>query len=1168
MSRKLQNSSRGSSAQASASSRGSQGNLHRKLFLGLLLLSLLPLFPAQDLAQVSTASINGVVRDSSGAVISNAAVVLRNVDTTVENTTITNKSGVYSIFSITPGRYTLRISATGFSSKQVDMFPLAVSQIATFDFTLEVGSQSSVVIVQGSSAQLNTSSASLGTVIGTQQANDLPLNGRSFTELLTLTPGVSAINTAQNAGGGFATPTVVTSDVVIPAINGQGNRSNFFLADGMNDFDNIVSTYAIPPIIDAIQEFTVVSHTDSAEYGGVLGGVINVTTKSGTSVLHGSAWEYARNAIFDARSYFLPTDVAKTPYSQNQFGGSIGGPVRIPKLYDGRSNTFFFAAYQGFRFSQITNAPLHVPTTAELSGDESDWPTQIYNPFTTRADPANPGQFIADPFPGNQIPANLIQKSLVSYAQFEYPQAGPVFDSSGDNALDTTPFTQTQNEWNIRVDQKIGTNDSAFFRYSAINSVESASGGLPGTPSPSSLPGRDWGGSYVHVFSPSLILQGQFARIESLQGAQTFFTKSISAIQSALNFSPTFGSGWSYPGLNMLPGLFIGGYSNAGENISSNTSNDGYEYGAHLTKTLGDHTLQFGGEYTTSHFDSHNSNSGESFTAQNTGDPNPQDTVNAGSPMASFLLGIPNSASRQSDILTTRPGGEANAFAQDSWKLLPRLTLNFGLRYDLTLIPPLGRDGLTAYHGGPYIGDMNFADGTYILQKLPPACNVAQVAPCIPGNGVLPAHVVVSPTGKIAHNIHDNYGPRVGFAYQVSNQTVIRGAFGMLYDNWAGINQMVQNLGGDWPDIGGRNVYNLNLPSTESPTPTLPYNDPFGAGVSAGNLPGPSPFNQGNYFYDPNRKNPRSYQFNLGGARLLNSTTSVTLNYVGMVSYRLDVGGPYNTAITPGPGDPQTRSLYPYINPAFYDRSTGASSYHGLQLSLNKRYTDGWSYSVAYTWSKTMDDGTDGFFGAEGGVPQDPYSPSSYGSRSVAGYDVPNNLAISLLYQSPFGVGKRFSSGNGVVNYILGNWQINNIFTAYSGLPFTPVVSSDIANTGNGAVYETLDVVGNPHQIAKPGPAEWFNTAAYAVPPGFTYGTAGRNSLRSAGFRNLDTSLFRQVPIGGERQFEFRIEAFNLMNEVVLGEPFSDKNDGSLFGTINGTANTAREVQLALKFAF
>jgi hypothetical protein len=360
----------------------------------LFTISLICLLAATARAQVSDATLTGAVRDPTGAVIAGATVTLRNVDTAVEKTTVSNGAGEYAFQSITPGRYTLTATANGFSPKQISEFILTVGQAGSIDFTLAVGSENQKVTVEAEAQQLETSSADLGVVIATKQVNDLPLNGRNFTQLLSLTPGVVPISTGQNGmsgrTGGFSAPVAVGSAFTFPAINGQTNRSNFFLTDGLDNFGSLLSTYAVPPIIDAIQEFKVVSHTDDAEFGGVLGGTVNVVTKSGTNEFHGSGWEYLRNNAFDARTYFLPTTAKKAAYHQNQFGGSVGGPVDIPKLYNGRNRTFFFGAYQGFRYNQTTNANLKVPTAAQLAGDESGAPP-IYNPFTTRPDPANPG---------------------------------------------------------------------------------------------------------------------------------------------------------------------------------------------------------------------------------------------------------------------------------------------------------------------------------------------------------------------------------------------------------------------------------------------------------------------------------------------------------------------------------------------------------------------------------------------------------------------------------------------------------------------------------------------------------------------------------------------------------------------------------------------------------
>src|SRR5580704_14693767 len=278
------------------------------------------------------------------------------------------------------------------------------------NFALGVGTQTQVVTVEAGAQQLDLRGADLGTVIATKQVNELPLNGRNFTQLLQLTPGVVPIMTGQAAGmknsGGFGAPVTIGADYSFPAVNGQTNRSNMYLMDGLNNYGTIESTYAVPPIVDAIQEFKVVSHTDSAEFGSVLGGVVNVVTKSGTDQFHGSAWEYIRNDAFDARPSFLPVSAKKPSFRQNQFGASIGGPVMIPKLYNGRNKTFFFGAYQGFKYSQTSNNNILLPTAAQLGGDLTNFVDKngvmrpIFNPFTTRPDPANPGFFLRDQFPG------------------------------------------------------------------------------------------------------------------------------------------------------------------------------------------------------------------------------------------------------------------------------------------------------------------------------------------------------------------------------------------------------------------------------------------------------------------------------------------------------------------------------------------------------------------------------------------------------------------------------------------------------------------------------------------------------------------------------------------------------------------------------------------------
>lgn len=1148
-------------------------------------------------AQLSTAAINGTVRDPSGAVIPGATVTLTSVDTAVKRSTTTNDAGAYVFTSVTPGRYTLDAVAKGFRPVTIAEFVLAVSQTGTYDFKLPVGSQASSVTVEAENQQLDVTSANLGTELPTEQINDLPTNGRNFTSLLSLTPGVVPVSTGQNnmnpAGGGFAAPVAENSTLTFPAVNGQTNRSNFFLTDGLDNFGTFLSTYAVPPIIDAIDEMKVVSHTDSAESGGVLGGVIDVVTKTGANDFHGSAWEYDRNNVFDASPFLA--GVPETSFHQNQFGGAVGGPVWLPKIYNGHDKTFFFVAYQGFRFSKPSNSTFLVPTLYQLTPqtnlpgcsdaagcyDLSRLPggapaNPIYDPMSTQASTCN-GEpcYTRKPFPGNLIPASRVFAPNIDWLKFMYGGLLPTglddnYNAAANtNAIDPTPNIQHQNELDVRIDEHFGSKNLAWFRYSMINSTQNLSGGAPTLATHHEVPARNWGGSYVRTFSPSLVMQLQFAHTTVQDNTTTRFKNSISSIFGELGFASDFSSGFAaLNGGSLLPNPGLGYYQSVGETIvDTPKATDSYQEGGVVTKLLGRHEIRAGGGFISNVFASPLSNSSLGFGADSTS--NPSNPGGTGDPLASFLLAVPDAANRRNVNEKTRPGGVMSFFGQDTWKVNDRLTMNFGLRYDYTFIPPYGTNDTIGQQGGIETGDMNFNNGTYVIQKLPPPCSQRGHAPCIPGDGTLPAHVVVDPRGKIAHNVPTNWGPRLGLSYRLGTKNVIHAGFGIVYDNWAAITQMAQNIEGSWPDIGQLIANNLNVPTSASPTPNASEQDPFAVG-GTGLFPAPTPFNQVQWFYDPNIKNAYSEQYNFGFQRQITPSTALTVNYVGSESHRVIVGGYYNTALTPGPGDPQSRALYNYIGPTFYDRSVGNSSYNALQLQVDKRYSTGLSYQVAYTFSKYIDEGGDGWFGVEGGVPPDPYQPAKFGSRSVAGTDLPHVLTENTIFQIPIGKGQRWSTGSRVADYVLGNWQLNNFLTIRSGLPFTPQYSDgDLANTGNvaWAGYEHANLVGDPYKNVPKGYG--FNPAAFAVPAQYTYGNAGRNSLRSSRLINVDASVFREFPLWGEgRKFQFRAETFNLFNHRVPAPANNDVGSPSTFGTITGAANSARQMQLGAKFIF
>jgi outer membrane receptor protein involved in Fe transport len=1126
----------------------------RSYALSVALSALLFVFCSTSSAQLSSATVTGVVHDSTGGVVAGAKVLLHNLDTTIETRADTNSSGNYVFLNITPGRYSLEASSAGFQTSKITELALVVNQTATMDFTLQVGAVQQTVNVEAAGELVQAATSELGAVVEQKQVVDLPLNGRNFTQLLSLTPGVSPISVSQNSNG-FGNVASGTQ-FSFPSVNGQTNRSNFFLTDGLNNQGAFSSTYAVPPIIDAIGEFKVNSHNDLVEFGGVLGGIVNVATKSGTNDLHGSAWEFLRNNEFNARNTFLANP---SVFRQNQFGVAAGGPVRIPKLYNGRNKTFFFGAYEGFEYSRAANSFKHVPTDAELSGNLAGQ-AQAFNPFTTRLDPNKAGGFIRDPFPGNIIPANLIDTRLVNFVKSVRP---PIFNTGvgSNNALDATPFIQHQKEYTARIDQSLGTKDNFWFRYSAIYYDTSGSAGLPVARTITDNPGQNFGASWVHTFSPTLIVQAQYGRShQETNSFNTYPGLSASAIQ-ALGFDANF-AGNFIGGFSLLPAIGIANYTTVpgiSKSLNPNETNV-HQWKANVSKVIGNHTFRAGGEFSASTFESLYNNANSTYATQQTSDPSAPN-VNPGNAVASFLLNVPDSAGRRNVHETTRLGGEMGFYFQDAWKFTSRLTVNLGLRYDRTFIPPYGRPDTVGINGGIEAGSINFNDGTYVIQQQTPSCAARGHAPCIPGDGTLPAHVLISPNRKIYHDTTNNWGPRLGVAYRVSSTTAVRAGFGIFYDNWAAVTQTSQNYEGTWPDIGQQLANNLNVPIAGAATPTVIGQNPFALGGGA--FPAPTPFQQVQWYMDPYAKNPYSMQWNFGVAKQLNDSTTVSVDYVGSGSRRLDLGGYYNVALTPGPGDPTLRQPYPYIHPTYYDRSWGRGNYNALQFNLNKRFNRGFAYQVAYTWSRSIDIGSSGWYGVEGQSVQDPYHFNN--DRSVSGFDLTQVLSVNTLYELPFGKGKPLATGNRAVDYLIGGWQVNAIGTARSGQPYNLSVPGDSANTGNTG-YLRPNVIGDP-TLSNPTRDQWFNRAAFAPPAAFTFGNLGRYALRSSAFWDVDASVFREFRFLESRSLEFRVETFNLPNTVILSTPTGSITDPN-FGKITTTANSERTLQLGVKIKF
>jgi Carboxypeptidase regulatory-like domain/TonB dependent receptor/TonB-dependent Receptor Plug Domain len=1133
----------------------------------------------------ATAAINGTVRDSAGAVVADGTVVLHNRDTGLDDrTTTTNSVGAFVFPNIQPGNYDLKVSKTGFSPAVKSAISLLVNQTATFDFSLKAGGVTEVVNVQANPVALETSTAELGVAVVKEQVNDLPLNGRNFTQLLNLTPGVSTVNVSQNAttsGGIWSNPIGTFS---YPSVNGQSNRSNLFLLDGVNDQGSFGSTYAIPPIVDEIQEFKVQSHNDDASFGGVMGGIVNVVTKSGTSSFHGSAWEFLRNKDLDALNPLIPSDV-QPQFQQNQFGATVGGPLPIPG--ENPKKTFFFLSYEGFRNHTGASNLYITPTATQLAGDLTGIAGQIYNPYSGQAFMCNsagnplpaPNNIQAAGTPCNKIPSSMIDQNMVNYARTLFP-APNLTGNPEFNGLDTSKTITRQDEGSGRLDHQFSQHDSVWARYTSFRQPVTGSGGFIGLLHDQTTDGYNVAVDYTHLFSASTLAEFRFGRTSVNIDQGSNFANAPPSFGVQVGFSPNFAGNFRN-GVSMIPQVVIQGYignpnpsAHGAAQVDDTHVSDIWEFGGDLTKTFGRHTFRAGANFASNNANALYLNSNVQFAAANTA--NPVD-LSGGNALASFLLGTPQEAGRRNVIETEHGGWVDGFYATDQWKVTSKLSVNFGLRYDITLMPIYG-DNKNANN---YVGDMNFRDGTYILARNAPSCAQTNAAPCIPG-GVLPPHVLVTPLGGTAifHNDFNGIQPRVGVAYQILPTTVLRAGYGRFFDNWAAITQTAQNYEGTWPSLDQLGASNLN-PVAAGP-PTVKAEDPFGLG-SGSPVTGPTPFNQSTWFADPYLKRPYADQWNFGVQQQVGSGAVLTANYVGSVGRRLDIGGAYNVAMVAGgnfntnctpydPSNPKATNCgapFPYIGPTAYDRSQGKSSYNALQVSLNGRQQHGLTYLISYTWSKSLDLGCSGWYGVEGCSIQNPYNLQA--DKGPAATDLPQIFSAAWVYALPFGKGSKISSSSSVVNAIVGGWNLNGVLSLNSGTPFDVGSGKDIAETGNfnygnGYGYERANLVGPRYPTSKT-PAEWINVASFQTPAIGTFGDLGRDSLRSDWYKNLDLSIFRQFPITERFRLEFRFETFNLTNTPVWAIPVSSL-EAPNFGAVTHTANTPRQLQFGFKLYF
>ena len=1073
----------------------------------------------------------GSVTDSSGAVVANVLVRATNLATNVSRQTETDSSGNYSLPFLPAGDYNVTATISGFQTQTVDRLTLQVKQTARMDFQLTPGSINEKITVAASAEVLQTENATVGTVIDSGKIVELPLNGRNFIQLAQLVPGVQPGTPGSitvRRGRGSVGQTDAAFGSTSASANGQRDTADRFFLDGIETMDYDAVTYSFSPSVDSLAEFKVETSTYSAESGSAPGAQVNMITKSGTNRITGTLWEFNRNdALTQSYDAIANKSVQPGRLNRNQFGANIGGPVVLPKIYNGKDKTFFFFNWEsGYVAQGDAPTPLTIPPAAIRTGDFSQLvnsktkvPIRILDPFS--------GQ----PFPNNVIPTTLLSPQSLAFLQF-VPQ--PNLNSSFVNNYLPPRFTALpwQRNYTARIDHNLSTHDTLSGTY-VFNDTFEASIPVWGHDERNNL-GRTQNaqGNEIHTFSPSLINSVRF-------GWHTFNEAEIFGTTNNPAFDVT--GKMNLPGVSRLPieygppTININGpdgiYSvyNLQRQIGPRTrGNSIYQLLDTVSWQRGSHFLKFGLELNRRNvtFSQARAPRG-SFTF---------DGTYTGSALADFMLGYIKSDNVNPTHTDTNLTDSTQAYyVNDDWKATDRLTVNLGLRWD---------------YFQPYTqNDDQFAD---IYQNGFQLTTVFTPANSPYGRGLL------------QRNLND-FGPRFGFAYRphLVSDSVVRGGYGIYYTPEVS-NAIFAMAEGAQATAGASVIGNL------SGRPNIFFNDPFAAAKNSGGLP----FAVSN---DQNMRDSYIQQWNFNVQKKLPTSIVLDIGYVGSKGTRLivtypDLNMPLTLVDPRTPGFASVAARRPdqlFQRAVTADKSVGNSIYHSLQVKGERRLGQGLTFLTSYTYAKSISGPSDiggqiggGFFI---GAPQNPYY--AQGDRSVSGFDLRHRVVATVLYDVPF-----FRGLHGLGKYALDGWRVSTIMTAQTGFPTR--LTSTLDTTGTGIISRPNQVPGQDGNL----PADqrtwqhWFNTSAFTDAAFGSFGTSPRTgAVRLPGLINFDFSVNKDFRFTERTGLQFRAEFFNLFNHFNPDPTTVDTNlKSATFGAIGGGVSgiTTRVIQLGAKLNF
>ena len=1066
-------------------------------------------------SQAGSSSITGTITDATQSPIVNSKVKVINTDSGISTSIATNETGGYRVNSILPGKYRVEASAVGFDTAVRRDIDLATGQTIAVDLSLQVGEQRQVINIESNGGLTETQSSSLTQVIGHKYIENLPLPNRSANSLVNLSPGVVMIDPGQGA----------ENYPIFSIAGGRGRNQNFTL-DGGN-VGNVVglarpSQVASLPL-DALEEFRIISNSYAAEYGHSTGGIVALTTRSGTNEYHGSLFEYLRNDALDARNFFAKT---RPPLHLNQFGGAFGGPIRKDK-------THFFASWEQTRQVSSDAVFSTVPSLAQRVGDFSGISAQIYDPFSLF-------NGTKTPFAGNKIPTNRFDAVAVA-ANAYWPVPNRQGESNGaNNFLSNSRFQLNRNIVVGKLDHSLTNNDRASVRY-YINDASSGNQGSYGNavadPLATSTDVRIQSilGTYIHTFNPTLLNNFQV----SLMRRKFVQTRAGFGENYAGKIGLTGVSDAAFPTLNVTGYALLGGQGIANSSIARiQTPITDLQFQNSLAKFAGKHAFKVGIEYRRGYNqESNDLSSSGNLTFNRLITDRPGASASTGDGYASFLLGTTNTAAlSKTDVIASRASYWA-AYAQDDYRFTSRLTFNIGLRWEVEMPRYVDGDKLNAFDPNA----INPISGT------PGVVTFAGV------NGV--------PRTSFDAN-YKNFGPRFGFVYNApfAKGLVIRGGSGILYGpNISNTVTTSATLGFSdnvsYVASSAETAYVLALakgyPAYTRPTLNSPG---FGA-VKAGDRPVTAVA-----FFDRHRPSPVSYQFNFDVQKELKGVL-VETGYIGNVSHHLTANDLTLNQLQPsqfGAGNTQLLRPFPqFSNVSILNPAIGNSSYHGVFVRTERRFANGFSFLAHYTFSKFLDDVASGDENGDPGSYMDQYNRRLDKGRS--GTDVPQHLTFTGLYEVP-----KFKNHR-LLNHVAGGWQLGLYGNFQSGQIFTVF---DAANTTNGFPAGTLrpNLVGNPSLDSPWTLGRYFNTAAFAHPANYQFGSAPRSVLRGPNSSNVDFSVTKTFPVKERYKVELRGEFFNLFNIANFDIPGHTLGNSD-FGVIS-SARPARVAEAVLRFVF